>query len=153
MRRLTWRQVVCEPVLVAGGESDCWGWEPDLWGWWAWPLRLVTLRLETKEDKMGIKMTGKNREKSWCGWFRHIIMLSLAVTQIYQAAELEMDMHSSHTHVPNTLEIGCPTWCRLLYFSNSILSGYYNLVHLSPLAFILLLLEFFFLGLLCLFRW
>jgi hypothetical protein len=31
----------------------------------------VTLRLETKEDKMGIKMTGKNREKSWCGWFRH----------------------------------------------------------------------------------
>jgi hypothetical protein len=31
----------------------------------------VTLRLETKEDKMGIKMTGKNREKSWCGWFHH----------------------------------------------------------------------------------
>jgi hypothetical protein len=31
----------------------------------------VTLRLETKEDKMGIKMTGKNREKSWCGWFRY----------------------------------------------------------------------------------
>jgi hypothetical protein len=35
-------------------------------------LRLATLRLETKEDKMGIKMTEKNREKSWCGWFRHI---------------------------------------------------------------------------------
>jgi hypothetical protein len=33
----------------------------------------VTLRLETKEDKMGIKMTGKNREKSWSGWFRHIL--------------------------------------------------------------------------------
>jgi hypothetical protein len=31
----------------------------------------VTLRLETKEDKMGVKMTGKNREKSWCGWFCH----------------------------------------------------------------------------------
>jgi hypothetical protein len=29
------------------------------------------LRLETKEDKMGVKMTGKNREKSWCGWFHH----------------------------------------------------------------------------------
>jgi hypothetical protein len=31
------------------------------------------LRLETKEGKMGIKMTGKNREKSWCGWFRYTL--------------------------------------------------------------------------------
>jgi hypothetical protein len=34
-------------------------------------VRLVFLRLETKESKMGIKMTRKNREKSWCGWFHH----------------------------------------------------------------------------------
>jgi hypothetical protein len=24
-----------------------------------------------KGRQMGIKMTGKNREKSWCGWFHH----------------------------------------------------------------------------------
>jgi hypothetical protein len=33
----------------------------------------VTLRLETKEGKMGIKMTGKIRGKLWCGWFHHIL--------------------------------------------------------------------------------
>jgi WD40 repeat protein len=33
------------------------------------------LRLETKEVKMGVKMTRKNREKSWCGWFRCTIRI------------------------------------------------------------------------------
>jgi hypothetical protein len=40
-------------------------------------VRLATLRLETKEGKMGIKMTRKNREKSWCGWFRYTYYSSL----------------------------------------------------------------------------
>jgi hypothetical protein len=70
-------------------------------------------------------------------------MLFLFVTQMYQAAELEMDMYSHHIHVPNTPKIGYPTHCRLLLFSNSRLLRYYNPVHLSLLAFILLLLDFF----------
>jgi hypothetical protein len=36
------------------------------------------------------------------------------------------------------------------FFSNPILSRYYNLIHLSPLACILLLQEFFLWALLCL---
>jgi hypothetical protein len=80
-------------------------------------------------------------------------MLFLFATQMYQAAELEMDRYSHHIHVPNTPKIGYPTHCRHLLFSNSRLSRYYNPVHLSLLAFILLLLEFFFLKLLCLFGW
>jgi hypothetical protein len=70
-------------------------------------------------------------------------MLLLFATQMYQAAELEMDMYSHHIHVLNTPKIGHPTHCSILFFSNSRLSRYYNPVHPSPLAFILLLLEFF----------
>jgi hypothetical protein len=60
--------------MVAGGEWACLG---GRW-WWAWllrlgawSLRLVTLRLETKEVKWVSKWPEKNREKSWCGWFHH----------------------------------------------------------------------------------
>jgi hypothetical protein len=50
------------------------------------------LRLETKEDKMGLKMTGKNREKSWCGWFRHtdrasleqVLKMPLRIQHVYE---------------------------------------------------------------------
>ena len=56
-------------------------------------------------------------------------MLFLFAMQVYQAAELEMDKHSSHIHVPNTLKTGSATRCRVLFFSNYKLSRYYNPVH------------------------
>jgi hypothetical protein len=65
---------------------------------------------------------------------------------MHQAAELEMDMHSTYIHVPNTPITGSLTRCRLLFFSNPILSRYYNLIHPSPLACILLLRENFLFG-------
>src|SRR6266853_2868939 len=46
--------------------------------------------------------------------------------------------------VPNTPKNCCLTHNRLLIFFSSILSRYYNPVHPSPLAFIILSLDFFF---------
>jgi hypothetical protein len=81
-----------------------------------------------------------------------VIMLFLLATQMYQAAELEMDTQSSHIHVPNIPKIGRLTRCGLPFFSNSRLLRYYNPVHPSPLAFILLSLGFFLLGIALSFR-
>ena len=51
-------------------------------------------------------------------------------------------------HDPNTPKFGCPTCCKAFYCFNSRLLRYSKPIHPSPLAFILLLLEFIFFGLL-----
>jgi hypothetical protein len=73
-------------------------------------------------------------------------MLFPLAPQMHQAAELEMDMHSTYIHVSNMPITGSLTCCRLLLFSNPILLRYSNLIHLSPLACILLLQEIFLFG-------
>jgi hypothetical protein len=45
-----------------------------------------------------------------------VIMLFLLATQMYQAAELEMDRQASHIHVPNIPKIGRLTRCGLPFF-------------------------------------
>jgi len=69
------------------------------------------------------------------------------MTQMHQAAELEMVTPSYHSCVPNTPKFAALPAVGFYFFNfNSGLSKYYKPVHPSPLAFILLLLEFFLFG-------
>ena len=69
---------------------------------------------------------------------------------MYQAAELETVTLSCHSRVPNTPQFAALPVVDISFYSNSRLSRYYKPVHPSPLAFILLSLDFFFFALLCL---
>ena len=70
-------------------------------------------------------------------------MILVFAAQMYQAAEQEIGLKSLRIDVPSTPQI-----CRLTHFElflsfNSILLRYHKPVHPRPLAFIILLLEFF----------
>jgi len=66
--------------------------------------------------------------------------------QMYQAAELETVTLLCQSCVSQYPQICCLACCGLFFFFNSRLSRYYKPVHPSPLAFKLLLLEFFLFG-------